>query len=140
MSHTVSFKTRVKNVESIHITAKRMGLSEPKYVEGYRMSEKRVTGIAVRLPGWRKHVVFDTESGSVEFDNWSPFDENHPMVRQGKKQVGDDGRWGDIVQLHQFIDEYLGTEVMLQAATEGHVVEDCHWDAAEGAFKVKIRT
>jgi hypothetical protein len=137
----VSFKTSVKNAESVRITAARMKLPVPQYVEKYRMrSGKEVTGLSLQLPGWAKPVVFDTESGNVEFDNWSPYDASHPQVRKGEKQVGDDGRWGDIKHLNQFVDEYLGTEVMLQAEAEGHTVTDCGWDAQNEQFRVRIKT
>lgn len=140
MSHIVSFETKVRNVETLHITAQRMGLPKPKHRANYRMrSGKIVSGIAVQLPDWTKPVIFDCETGSVEFDNFSPYTESHPQVRSGKKQVGDDGRWGDTAHLNQFVDEYLGTEMMLQAEKEGHIVTEAGWNAEECAFKLKIK-
>lgn len=140
MSHIVSFETKVKNAETLRITAQRMGLPRPEHRSNYRMrSGKVVSGVAVQLPDWTKPVIFDCETGQVEFDNWSPYDERHPQVRSGKKEVGDDGRWGNIAHLNQFVDEYLGTEMMLQAEEEGHTVIEAGWNAEEGAFKLKIK-
>ena len=141
MSHIVSFNTSVTEAESVEITAKRLKLPKPEYRTNYRMrSGKVVKGIAVQLQDWQKPVIFDTETGRVEFDNWSPYDEHHPAVRAGKKEVGDNGKWGDIAHLHRFVDEYVATGHMLQAKEEGHIVEECSWDAETESVRLLIQS
>jgi hypothetical protein len=141
MSHTVVFATDIKNVEAIEVTCTRLKLSKPRPVEKYRMrSGKEVCGQSINLPGWRKPVVIDTTTGKVEFDNWSDYDENHPRVRSGEKQVGDNGRWGDIAELNRFVSECVGTQFMLKASQEQHRVQEFGWNAENETFRVLLQT
>ena len=123
MSHIVTTTTAVRDREVLKKTCERRGMQAPKYVEGMFVGGVRANGHKVQLPGWRKEVLFNTESGEKHFDNWSAYGESHPDVIAGRKRVGDDGRWGDLVELDRFEDEYALTALQVEAEAQGHVFE-----------------
>jgi hypothetical protein len=113
-------------------------LPAPRYVTNYRIAGQPVSGQLVELPGWQKGTVFDTESGEVFFDNYSDYTEDHTLVKQGVKQPGDDGRWGNIRELHRFVDEYVATELMLEAERKGDTFEYHGWDEKTETAKLEL--
>lgn len=134
-------QTVVTDMNIAQATAQRMGLPKPRRVEKYRVrAGQDVTGISVQLPGWMKPVVFEEGTGRAQFDNYSPFSENHPMVRSGQKQAGEQGRWGDIRELNRFIAEYVATGHWMTADEQGHTVEECKWNPETQQLDMRIST
>jgi hypothetical protein len=62
----------------------------------------RVTGTAVRLPGWQYPVVIDAE-GRLHYDHY-------------------EGRWGDLAQLHRFRQAYAEAATTRFARARGYLV------------------
>jgi hypothetical protein len=62
----------------------------------------RVTGTAVRLPGWRYPVVIDAE-GRLHYDHY-------------------EGRWGNLAQLHRYRQAYAEAATMRFARARGYLV------------------
>ena len=59
MSHIVSIKTEVKDVEAVKAACVRLGLEEPVHGTA-RLFEGDATGLLVKLPGWLYAAVVDT--------------------------------------------------------------------------------
>lgn len=62
----------------------------------------RVTGTALRLPGWRYPVVVDTD-GRLHYDHY-------------------EGRWGDLAHLHRFRQAYAEAATTRFARARGYLV------------------
>lgn len=105
MSHTMTFDTgHLWDEQCVKETCNRLELPEPKWVTDQRIASDggKATGWGVKFPGWNKLCVLSTD-GQLVFDNWSPYlNDQHPEVVAGRKQIGDDGRWGDIHHLRDF--------------------------------------
>lgn len=61
----------------------------------HRASDPDPTGYCVALPDWKRPVLLDFGKQQLLADNYSPYDPEHPEVRVGRKQVGDEGPFGD---------------------------------------------
>jgi len=111
MSHLTTVKGEVRSRETLERACERLGqgqtkaFGKPRYLFDYHLAAgRRVTGQAVQLPGWYKPVVFDTETGEIHYDNYN-------------------GNWGNIEELHKFLDEYQLQAVMDVAQEQGHQLE-----------------
>jgi hypothetical protein len=62
----------------------------------------RVTGTAIRLPGWRYPVVVDG-AGRLHYDHY-------------------EGRWGDVAELHRFRQAYAEAATARFARAGGYVI------------------
>lgn len=111
----------------------------------------KLTGYEVNLPGWTKPVVFLTDrsgelTGEIQADNWSENFDNReidpatgeripgsgpvsPLVEQGKKEVGEDGRWGDHRLLQRLCITARGEAAVLEAQRMGG--QTLSWDYNE---------
>ena len=86
MSHIVQIKTEVRDALAVQAACQRLGLEAP-VLGTVTLFATEASGLLVRLTGWIYPVVFDTRSGQVRFDNYG-------------------GRWGEQVQLDQFLQAY----------------------------------
>ena len=102
MSHVVQINTQVRDPVAVTAACGRLGLEQPK-VETVALFSTQVTGLAVRLVGWRYPVVFDCQSGESRFDNYQ-------------------GHWGKQEQLDQFLQAYAVEKVKIEARRQGHSV------------------
>ncbi len=116
MSHIVSIKTEVKDVEAVKAACIRLGLEEPVHGTA-RLFEGEATGLLVKLPGWLYHCVCDTATGQVRFDNYG-------------------GQWGDQRHLDRFIQTYAICKATIEARKRGHSVFE--QPLADGSVKLTI--
>ena len=104
MSHIVSIKTEVRDLESIRRATRRLQLPEPTFGEVRLFSESK-TGWAIQLRDWRYPVVADLKSGRLDYDNFQ-------------------GRWGRQQELDQFLQRYATEKATLEARRRGHTVSE----------------
>ena len=116
MSHIVSIKTEVKDVEAVKAACIRLGLEEP--VHGtVRLFEGEATGLLIKLPGWLYHCVVDTATGQIKYDNY-------------------DGQWGDPKHLDAFVQAYAVEKATIEARKRGHSVFE--QPLPDGSIKLTI--
>jgi hypothetical protein len=116
MSHIVQIKTQVKDVTAARAACGRRGL-QPPVTGTAKLFSGSAEGLIVRLPAWRYPVVFDTESGNVQFDNFG-------------------GRWGQQAELDAFLQAYACERAKLEARRQGHVCTE--QQLADGSIKLTI--
>ena len=166
MSRQLIFSTCIKNSERLQqacerLRTKGLDVPNPSRVEGYYTRRgDRVSGWAVKLPGWNSQVVLPCD-GSHEMyaDNYSDYyderpinpetgarDDNavdpktgkpytvHPRVKSGEKAVGADGRWGDIAHFHSLNQEYA--QLTLESVMTSHGGTLAHESQHEGYKEV----
>jgi hypothetical protein len=116
MSHIVEIKTQVKDVTAARAACHRRGLSPP--VAGTaKLFSGSARGLIVELPAWRYPVVFDTEAGTAQFDNFG-------------------GRWGQQAELDAFLQAYACERAKLEARRQGQVCTE--QQLADGSIKLTI--
>ncbi len=99
MSHTVTIQTRVKDPVAVQAACRRLHL--PAATPGTaRLFSSQATGLLVQLPGWKYPLVCDTTSGTLHYDHYN-------------------GAWGDIRQLHLFLQTYAVEMTRLEARKKG---------------------
>lgn len=131
MSHELTFSAAIHNptiLQQACASLRKRGknYAEPRHTTSYysEIHKKTFTGYEVDLPGWTKVAFFPCDGVTAPMaDNWSPYFDNravdpvtglrvngtgdvHADVLAGRKKVGDDGRWGDIKELHQLFAQY----------------------------------
>ncbi len=117
MSHIVQIRTQVKDAMAATAACLRLSLAEPAQ-ETVKLFSDTVTGLAVRLPGWRYPVVFDTNAGGARFDNFG-------------------GRWGEQAELDRFLQAYAAEKIKIEARKQGHTVTE--QSLAGGSLKLTIQ-
>ena len=116
MSHIVQIKTEVRDTVAVQAACQRLGLDAP-VLGTITLFATEASGLLVRLPGWIYPVVFDTRSGQVRFDNYG-------------------GRWGEQVQLDQFLQAYAVEKTKIEARRKGHTVTEQTLD--NGSIKLTV--
>ena len=117
MSHIVSIQTEVRDPVAIQSACRRLQL--PVATQGtFKLFSTSATGWGVQLTAWRYPVVCDTSTGQVHFDNFG-------------------GRWGEQVQLDQFMQMYSVEKARLEARRQGHTVTE--QPLADGSIKLTIQ-
>jgi hypothetical protein len=79
---------------------RRLNLAATKH-ERVILYSGEVTGLAVRLPEWQYPVGIDTETGSVQYDNFG-------------------GRWGEQKHLDALLQMYAVEKAKIEARRRGH--------------------
>lgn len=116
MSHVVTIKTAVKDAAAVRAACQRLGLPQP--VQGtHRLFTSSATGLGVQLPKWRYPVVCHTDSGQLEFDNFT-------------------GHWGDTAKLDQFLQSYAVEKAKIEARRRGNTCTE--QQLADGSIKLTI--
>ena len=116
MSHIVEIKTEVRDAVAARAACERMKLEPP--TEGTaRLFSGEVTGLIVKLPGWKYPAVFDTATGQAKFDTFG-------------------GRWGDQTQLEKFLQQYAVEKTKIEARKAGHTCTE--QQLADGSVKLSI--
>lgn len=110
----------ITNLKLLQETCRVLELPKPEFVRDYAIGmagtsrgSNRATGWMVRLPGWTIPCVFNLYEGSIYFDNFPTYDENHVDVKSGKRRAGEGGRWGDFEEMIKFEQEYLQQAIQL---------------------------
>ena len=102
MSHIVTIRTQVRDIEALAAACRRLGLSQP--VQGTAtLFSSRATGQIVQLPGWTYPVVFDTATGEAHYDTYN-------------------GAWGDQKELGKLLQRYAAEKAIIEARRAGHQV------------------
>ena len=118
MSHVVTIRTEVRDLNAITAACLRLSLPRPAEEE-VQLFSSRVRGTVVRLPGWRYPVVCDLASGQVNFDNF-------------------EGHWGDQRELERFLQAYAVEKAKLEARKRGYSVSE--QPQQDGSIRVQIIT
>jgi hypothetical protein len=102
MSHIVQIQTEVRDPVAVSAACRRLNLPQPVHGE-HQLFTNRLTGLGVKLSGWRFPVVCQTDSGQVQYDNY-------------------EGRWGAPVHLDRFLQGYAVERASMEARRLGHSV------------------
>ncbi|MBX7165913.1 MAG: DUF1257 domain-containing protein [Pirellulales bacterium] len=117
MSHIVTINTQVRDRAAVEAAARRLQLSPPAE-ETVRLFSGTVTGLALRLPGWKFPLVCDLADGQLHFDNY-------------------EGHWGKRRELDRFLQAYAVEKARLEAHRRGHRVFE--QPLADGSIKLTIQ-
>jgi hypothetical protein len=116
MSHVVTIQTRVHDPAAVAAACQRLNLPAP--VQGRaRLYSGEVTGLIVQLPDWTYPLAIDTESGTMQFDNFG-------------------GTWGAQEHLDRFLQSYALEKVKLEARKKGFAVSE--QALQDGSVRVQI--
>lgn len=116
MSHIVQIKTQVRDVTAARAACVRRHL-QPPVTGTAKLFSGSAEGLIVRLREWRYPVVFDTELGTAQFDNFG-------------------GRWGEQAELDAFLQAYACERAKLEVRRQGHVCTE--QQLADGSIKLTI--
>ncbi len=117
MSHIITIATKVKDPAAIVAACRRLNLPDP--VHGTTpLFGGPVTGLLLRLPGWRYPVAIDTTLGTLQYDNF-------------------EGRWGEAAQLNRFLQRYAVEKARIEASQRGHQVTE--QQLADGSIQLTIQ-
>ena len=104
MSHIVSIQTKVHDPAAVAAACQRLGLAAP--VQGTApLYSGEATGLIVQLPGWQYPAVIDTLTGTIRYDIYG-------------------GAWGNLDQLHRFVQMYATERVRLEARKKGFQITE----------------
>ena len=116
MSHIVEVKTQVKDVEAVDAACRRLQL-EPPVRGSAELFSGTVSGVIVKLPGWKYPAVLDIESGQAKYDNYG-------------------GAWGEKAELDRFLQAYATEKAKIEARRQGHTCTE--QSLADGSIKLTI--
>ena len=116
MSHIVQIQTEVRDPVAVRAACDRLKLPAPTQ-GSHRLFSGEVGGLGIELPNWRYPVVCETQSGEVRYDNYG-------------------GRWGDQVQLDQFLQAYAVEKAKIEARRRGHTCVE--QTLADGSIKLTV--
>ena len=137
MSHTVSIKTQIKDLEILKRAVKELTkllkrrvviIGEGKVEVNFYDGVKRVkNGIAIKIEGWRYPIVIDLDTGEVFYDDYR-------------------GRWGNVEDIKKLKQLYAVETVLDIAQKQGvkkGILERLREEAKqqlqkEGKVKLKI--
>jgi hypothetical protein len=116
LSHVVSIKTEVRDLQAVAAACRRLALPEPALGTA-KLFGSEAAGLLVKLPGWLYPVVCDTTNGELRYDNYA-------------------GAWGLQEHLDRFLQRYAIEKAAIEARKRGHsVVEQV---LADGSIKLTI--
>lgn len=102
MSHIVQIQTEVRDPVAVQSACRRLNLQNAEF-GAHKVFTKRAEGWGVKLPGWIYPVVCQTNTGTVQFDNYN-------------------GSWGEQVHLDHFLQAYAVEKTKVEARRHGHTV------------------
>jgi hypothetical protein len=117
MSHIVTVRAQVRDPQAIRAACLRRQLPAPTYGTAKVFVRDR-TGWIVKLNNWKFPVVCDTNTGTVEFDNY-------------------EGAWGQPAELDGFLQAYSVEKAKLEARKAGHSVSE--QTLTDGSIKLCIQ-
>lgn len=104
MSERITVQTAYTNVDLVTQTCAQLGLPAPIHGTTALYDRVPITGLQVKLAGWKFPLVINTDGSSV-YDNYK-------------------GSWGDEAKLREFRNRYTENMVVAQANTMGWAVEE----------------
>ena len=117
MSHIVTIQTEVRDANAVQAACRRLGLEQPEH-RAVRLFSGEATGLAVQLPDWRYPVVCQTESGQLQYDNFS-------------------GNWGEQRHLDAFLQAYAVERCRLEVRRKGHSLTETQ--LPDGSIKLTVQ-
>jgi len=117
MSHIVQIQTEVRDPVAIKSACKRLNIQNPEF-KTHKLFTKHVEGWGIKLPGWIYPVVVQTETGSIQFDNY-------------------ENKWGKQEELDRFLQAYAVEKAKLEARRKGHTVFE--QPLSDGSVKLTIQ-
>ena len=115
MSHTVTVRTQIRDIQAIQAACARLKLAQPTKGE-VRLFDRVASGIAVQLDGWRFPVCIESD-GNLLFDNFSGF-------------------WGLPEKLDQFQQAYAVEKAKLEARKQGYTCQQSV--LADGSIRLNV--
>ena len=116
MSHIVEIQTEVRDPVALQAACDRIGVPAAVHGEA-RLFNALASGWIVQLKDWRYPAVFDTDTGSVAYDNFG-------------------GRWGEQSRLDQLLQAYAVERAKIEARRQGHSVSE--QQLADGSIKLTV--
>lgn len=116
MSHVVTVRTEVRDQAAVEAACRRLSLPPPLHGE-FETYSQRLSGLGVRLQGWRYPLVCNLDRGDVAFDDYG-------------------GRWGDRNELDRFLQAYAAEKATLEARRKGYSVAE--ESLADGSIRLQI--
>jgi len=117
LSHIIEIKTEVRDAAAAGAACRRLGLEAPVHGSA-ELYSGTVTGLIVKLPGWRYPAVFNTESGQARYDIFN-------------------GRWGNQVQFDRFLQAYAVEKCRLEARVKGNTCIE--QQLSDGSIKLTVQ-
>ena len=117
MSHIVHIQTEARDAAAVQAACERLKLEAPEHGTT-KLFSGQVSGLAVKLPGWRYPVVCDLKTGQLNYDNYQ-------------------GRWGNRKELDRFLQAYAIEKARLEARKNGHSITE--QPLADGSVKLTIQ-
>lgn len=106
MSHIVTCKVEMKNVDCLNRAIKHLGLENLGNKKQHKLfGGQQAAGIAVKLPGWSYPVVINPETGVAVYDNYG-------------------GHWGKQEELDKLVQRYAIETTIDQAVAGGYIYEE----------------
>ena len=116
MSHVVTIHTKVHDPTSVAAACQRLNLPAP--VQGTtRLYSGEATGLIVQLPDWQYPLAIDTQTGTIQYDNFG-------------------GHWGDQAQLDRFLQMYAVEKTKQEARRKGYAISE--QALQDGSIKLQI--
>jgi hypothetical protein len=115
MSHTVTIKTKITEIQAIQAACQRLKLSKPIQGE-VRLFDRVAQGIGVQLDGWRFPVCIESD-GNLLYDNFGGF-------------------WGVPEMLDQFQQMYAVEKTKLEARKQGYTCQESV--LADGSIRLNV--
>ena len=104
MSHIVQIQTEVRDPIAVQSACRRLNLQNAEFGM-HKVYTNRVGGWGIQLPGWIYPVVCQTNTGTVQFDNFN-------------------GAWGEQSYLDKFLQAYAVEKTKVEARRAGHTVHE----------------
>jgi len=109
--------TELKDIDGIRAACDHLNLPAPE--EGtFQLFSESVSGLGIKLPGWKYPIVVDLKTGKVKFDNYN-------------------GTWGKAEELNNFQNRYLAATTIAMARRRGLSVKEVEESA--GVVRLKVR-
>ena len=117
MSHIVQIQTEVRDPIAVQSACRRLNLQNAEFGM-HKVYTNRVGGWGVQLPGWIYPVVCQTNTGTVQFDNFN-------------------GAWGEQSYLDKFLQAYAVEKTKVEARRHGHTVHE--QPLTDGSIKILVQ-
>ena len=104
MSHVVTIKTEIRDLDALRAACRRLNLPEPTH-ETVRLFSGEANGEAVQLPDWQYPVVADLATGTLHYDNFNQL-------------------WGKQDHLDRLLQVYALCKATIEARRRGHTVTE----------------
>ena len=117
MSHIVQIQTEVRDPIAVQSACRRLNLQNAEFGM-HKVYTNRVGGWGVQLPGWIYPVVCQTNTGTVQFDNFN-------------------GAWGEQSYLDKFLQAYAVEKTKVEARRHGHNVLEQQLN--DGSIKLLVQ-